>query len=196
MDTAAATSAATPGTASACAPPRIFRTPEYPIRSPVSSSMSASTIAATHSIRSCPYGCSASSAFDAARTPIITTSVLNTSESECTASEIMAPECASTPASSFPADSSRFTTRLTRDTCRASFVSAFMLDPSATKKIRNSKQQLLSRRSYASTVTSVTRLPWACSTHFCYCTPNCAKLQPRRQKFGGFCILRLTDAVT
>ena len=70
-------------------------------------------IAATHSKRSCPYGCSLSESLLDTWMPMMTMMLLNTSEAECTASEIIAPECATTPAINLNADSMRLPMMLT-----------------------------------------------------------------------------------
>lgn len=90
-----------------------------PIPSPVAARIVASTIAATHSMRSCPYGCSLSDFLLDIRTPMMTTMVLNTSEAEWTASLIMAPELAAMPAKSLNADNTTFATMLTKETFMA-----------------------------------------------------------------------------
>ena len=58
MDTTAAISASCPGTTSSPASPKIFWMPAQPIPAPVAASITESRIAATHSNRSCPKGCS------------------------------------------------------------------------------------------------------------------------------------------
>ena len=83
IETTAATRASIPGTASAessCTV--IFSTADQPIKRPVAARIVAKRIAATHSMRSCPYGCSLSDSFPDSRIPIITTIVLNTSDAE------------------------------------------------------------------------------------------------------------------
>ena len=134
MDTTAAIRASTPGAARASASAdMIFMIPSYPIISPVISSTTASTMAATHSMRSWPKGCSLSESFSAARTPNITMMVLNTSDMECTASDTMAPERASSPASSFTADRAVFHKMVSLETRMATFA-AFSIGSSPSRK--------------------------------------------------------------
>ena len=87
-----------------------------PIPRPVIKRTIERTIAATHSIRSCPYGCSLSGCLDDSLIPITTIIVLNTSDAEWILSLIIAFECANTPANSFMNAKRMFTTIVTKDT--------------------------------------------------------------------------------
>lgn len=79
------------------------------------------TMAATHSRRSCPYGCSLSALLEDSLIPIMTINVLNTSDAEWIASLIIALECAITPAKSFMTDNIIFPIIVTIDTLFATF---------------------------------------------------------------------------
>ena len=83
MDIIAAARASIPGTAiELLLPEMIFSIPDHPIPAPVAKRTTASTIAATHSSLSCPYGCSLSAFLLDICIPIITIIVLNTSDAE------------------------------------------------------------------------------------------------------------------
>ena len=101
MERTAAANATRPGMGRASAPSRMFPTPVQPIPSPVTASIEASRMAAIHSNRSWPKGCSRSASFPASLTPAITTKVLSTSDAEWTASDTIAPEWATNPAANF-----------------------------------------------------------------------------------------------
>ena len=91
---------------------------------PVASRMQPRSSEATHSMRSCPYGCCSSAAFRDSRTPINAISVANTSDSECTASDTMAGECPAIPAYILNATSATFPAMPTVEIWRMIFFSS------------------------------------------------------------------------
>ena len=109
MERTAAARASSPGASRdmlSC--PMILRNPASPMAKPVMQRIIDSRIAATHSIRSCPYWWFSSDSFPARRYPTITTTVLKTSDAECIPSETIAPECARKPASTLNMESAMF----------------------------------------------------------------------------------------
>ena len=126
MDITAAASASIPGTCRwLYSPLSTSVSASTPIPRPVIKRTIERTIAATHSIRSCPYGCSLSGCLDDSLIPITTIIVLNTSDAEWILSLIIAFECANTPANSFINDKRMFTTIVTKDTWFATFWKSF-----------------------------------------------------------------------
>ena len=120
METIAAESARYVGMATSLYEPfAILVMPLFPMTPPVTASMTARIIAATHSKRSCPYGCFLSAFLEATFTPIITIRVDKTSDAECIASDIIAYEFPIMPAMSLKTVSARFTPMLTTHITKA-----------------------------------------------------------------------------